>query len=316
MEIIVFKDYVYNKMKNLVNLINANVQIINNICPEIYEKTIIIKSNRYNIKRSLVSILLATSILLSGGAAIGKIAKKKSIDDKYLETKRVYSTITDETITETREIFSSMKPKDSTIVMVYDSYEDDLERTYQCYDVSYLNFDTPYEYYAYGVDNFKNASSKGVLNAQDNDTFSDYRGSYSEVIDSTYKYIGRDINKEKNNYYLFILYVIFLTIFIVIERITYGDSIIIDNIRKLFLETINLISNKIEFDNYDLKAEDNIDNMLALIKQNDKLKSEFDELFEANKYLLDNPEELYRRVNNTIGNVSFDDVKKLVKGKK
>ena len=52
---------------------------------------------------------------------------------------------------------------------------------------------------------------------------------------------------------------------------------------------------------------------MELINSNDEYRNKFNELYEENKFLLDNPEELYRRINNLTMNQDVVDSKKLIR---
>ena len=55
---------------------------------------------------------------------------------------------------------------------------------------------------------------------------------------------------------------------------------------------------------------------MELINKNDELRSEFDKLYNANKYLLDNPDELYNRIDQVVKNNYSEAAKKLIKENK
>ena len=57
--------------------------------------------NKKNIRKRFISFLIATSIMIGGGIGLQRLVKKESIKNKYNRTIEVYSTITDETTTET-----------------------------------------------------------------------------------------------------------------------------------------------------------------------------------------------------------------------
>lgn len=99
--------------------------------------------NRKNFIRRFISFIIASSIMIGVGTWLLKETKRESIKGKYLKTTEIYSTITDETTTETNEILSYYEPSNDTIVMVYNPYESESKRGYQYYDVSYLDFDNP-----------------------------------------------------------------------------------------------------------------------------------------------------------------------------
>ena len=90
------------------------------------------------------------------------------------------------------------------------------------------------------------------------------------------------------------------------------DTVIIGGIHELYDETKELLANKERYKEYKDKIADNINKMLELVNQNEELRDEFNRLYEANKYLLDKPDELYQRFNNITNN----DAKKLIKENK
>ncbi|MBQ8219049.1 MAG: hypothetical protein IJZ79_04780 [Bacilli bacterium] len=52
---------------------------------------------------------------------------------------------------------------------------------------------------------------------------------------------------------------------------------------------------------------------MELINSNDQYRTKFNELYEENKFLLDNPEELYERINNLTMTQDVVDSKKLIR---
>ena len=324
-----FKDSINKNMIELVSHINDNAKEINklyySLCSDIVDRDNYkqnIKKNNKNIRKRLISFLIATSIMVSGGNGVQKLAKNSAISDKYIETTEIYSSITDDVTVETNEFFLSKEPETETIVRVYDPYKNDSERTCHYYDVSYLDFDTPYEYYAYGVDNYGVVANDITLRSSGYDVISDYMDSYTEVTRKTYKYGGVDLDKESYYLYLFLGFFMYLFAFLFLEYIYKKltnpkyDYIVIGGISELYEETADLLRNKEAFNKYKGNADKNINKMMELINQSDELRNEFNRLYEANRYLLNNPDELYNKVIEAINKNIVEESKKLVKENK
>lgn len=56
-----------------------------------------------------------------------------------------------------------------------------------------------------------------------------------------------------------------------------------------------------------------VNRLMELINSNDQYRTKFNELYEENKFLLDNPEELYERINNLTMTQDVVDSKKLIR---
>lgn len=114
----------------------------------------------------------------------------------------------------------------------------------------------------------------------------------------------------------------YLLVLFVFERlynaVTEPDypTVIIGGIRELLEENKDLLSNKGEYNKYQEKITNNLNKIMELINKNDELRSEFDKLYNANKYLLDNPDELYNRIDQVVKNNYSEVAKKLIKENK
>lgn len=276
-----------------------------------------IKSNKKEIRKRLISFLVATSIMVGGGIGVHKLAKNGATGDKYLQTTEVYSSTTDDVSTETKEVFLGNAPSSKTIVRVYDPYKNEQRREYEEYDVSYLDFDNARAYYEYGVDNYEVVAKDGVLKTGNGDTIPDYENSYTEVIRETYKYLGIDFNEKLYKDGLLGGYIVYIIGWLVLGMlgaliISDGNPVIIGSIIVLYEETSDLLFNKRHYKNVSERANQNLLKILELINENDSLREEFKRLYETNKYLLDNPEELYQR----FMELDNSEVKKLIKDNK
>lgn len=321
-----FKDNINKSVSTIIEKINDNnneiKKLLNQSNNNKYDRDEYRRStneNRKNFISRFISLIIASSIMIGGGTWLLKESKKESIKDKYIKTTEIYSTITDETTTETNEVLLHYEPTNDTIVMVYNPYENESKRGYQYYDVSYLDFDSPKEFYEYGIDNYVVVAKDGTLRTKDNDTISDYQDSYTEVIKSTYEYIDTELDNTEYIQNLKLALIIYLICGFIFEGLYSGitegkyPSIIIGGIRELYEEAKELLSNKKRYKEYDDKIANIVNQILGLISQNDELRNEFNRLYETNKYLLDNPDELYQRFSRLNDN---EDTKKLVKEKK
>lgn len=76
---------------------------------------------------------------------------------------------------------------------------------------------------------------------------------------------------------------------------------------------VNLKDNKGYYkENYKILQE-NIDKLMNIINSNEEYRNKFNQLYEENKFLLENPEELYRRINELEKLDKIEEAKKLVR---
>ena len=101
-----------------------------------------------------------------------------------------------------------------------------------------------------------------------------------------------------------------------IYTINMRGSIFIGNIGDL-IQKIKKINN--EKDKYSRARSDFkkvIEILIDKINENDELREKFNQLYESNKYLLSDPEELSRRVDKIINSNRVDEAKRLVRENK
>lgn len=314
-----FKDKINNNMHEIVGKINSNIKEINKLNQSINEdkdtinvKYMDIKYSRKNIFIRAISTLAAASVMFGIGFGIPRLAKKIATGSKYLKTTEIYSTINDEIVTETDEVIIGYEPDNSTIVRVYDPYENNKRRDYQEYDVSYLGFDNAKDYYEYGIDNYEAAAQDGVLKIGNGDEISDYQNKYTEVIKKTYEYQGVGIDHfgySAGTTFLFFLYLIILSGIEASFSVWHDYPIVIYNVKELIDNMKSLSNYKKGYKYHNDEIIKKVSKIMELINQNDELRNEFNRLYEANKYLLDDPDELLKKFNELDDNT----VKKLIK---
>jgi len=315
-----FRDTINQNMEELVDKINKNAKEIDTITKKANDD----KSNRKwyhdHMKEDkkgvfirFISFLTATSIIAGAGFGVQRLSKKLATGDKYLKTTEIYSTITDDTTTETREVFFGYTPSDDVNVRVYGPYISNYRREYQDYDVSHLDFDSAREYYEYGVDNYGVVPEEVVLDNRS--VIPDYQNSYTEVTKETYEYQGVGFNEEGYTFGLWLGYILYIVVLLVIESAvcTMEDyTIILGTIVNLIDEIKALLEDKEKYKKYSNELIEKTNKLMKLINQNEVLRNEFNRLYEANRYLLDNPEELYKKIDE----IDYSDAKKLVKENK
>jgi cell fate (sporulation/competence/biofilm development) regulator YlbF (YheA/YmcA/DUF963 family) len=62
--------------------------------------------------------------------------------------------------------------------------------------------------------------------------------------------------------------------------------------------------------------QDKVNELMKIINSNEEYRNKFRDLYEENKFLLDNPEELYRRINELGQLERIENAKKLVRENK
>ena len=94
------------------------------------------------------------------------------------------------------------------------------------------------------------------------------------------------------------------------DEIDFVNYVRIKNIKKI-LKQISYDKEKLE--RYSEEVDVLVNSVLNIINNNDELRSRFLVLYEENKYLLDNPEELYQKINDIKDLEYLENVKKLIK---
>jgi len=320
------KNKINENMHNLVAKINDNIQAINELTTKTNEVKDekakwfeVLREDGKNIVLRFISFIVATSVIVGAGIGVQRLSKKIATSDKYLKTTEIYSTITDDTTTEIDDVIMGLQPSNRTMVRVWEPYDSKYERTYKDYDVSYLDFDTAREYYEYGIDN-----DYGVVPEVDKQYYSDihntdipnYQDSYTEVSKVTYEYQGKGLNESGYKLGLWIGYILY-TILLVSVEVGVIEVEEYPIITGTIFELANAIGELLfeDKESYKLTSDEliqKINTLEELINQDETLRKEFNRLYEANKYLLDNPEELTKKINE----IDYSEAKKLVRMKK
>ena len=241
-----------------------------------------------------------------------------SKEDCYLKTTEIYSSLDDTTVKNSSEKvwnMTSEDAEDTVYIREYQPWEETfwegIKRDYKEYNVSHINLDTAYDYYSYGVENFDVDYTTGTDKPKDEEmTMNDlvlYQDDYIEVEKTTYEYIGKDLDRDNYHAGLMVMYLLYLMLwgifFIVEDHLDWTFREIVDDFQ---------IDKKFYQNNYQ-RLQEVINKLMKLINSNEEYRNKFNELYEENKFLLDNPEELYRRINDLSMQQKVADSKKLIR---
>lgn len=266
-----------------------------------------------DLRKRIVSLALTSSIIIGGGVGVQKLAKAAASGDKYLMTTEIYSSDLDETKKDSAVVIIKDEPENEVIIREYDKYENESRRHYKEYDVSNVRLESAKDYYDYGLDNFHVEPEEKLSRISAGDTISNYQEEYIEIIKSNYEYLEKGLDKSLYIFLLVLFYAFYLFLTAMISTFLdiedNGIKSMINDIKDLLEDLANdksvLKSRKEDITNY-------TNEIMKLINEKDELKESFVKIYNANKYLLNNPEKLFKKVEELTNN----DPRQLVKSKK
>lgn len=279
-----------------------------------------IKEWRKEVFKRIISTILTYSIIITGGIGIERLSRKNATKDSYLKTTEIYSSLDDSTVSlEPEKVFDVDSSRD-VYVREYEPWKistfADTSRKYREFNVSHLDFDTAREYYDYGIDNYGVEYTKDKEYIPEGKSVDDlilYQDNYIEVLMSEYEYEGVSLDKKSYAGNLCLSYFGYLIVLLFVggARKNYTDYF--SQISYLMEAIVNLKDNKGYYkENYKILQE-NIDKLMNVINSNEEYRNKFNQLYEENKFLLENPEELYRRINELEKLDKIEEAKKLVR---
>ena len=119
------------------------------------------------------------------------------------------------------------------------------------------------------------------------------------------------MNKEDYGFLLTLFYIGYIIILVLISILIIEHNDWYDNtIRKVITNFKNMKGN---YQRYYQELQVEVNRLMELINSNEEYRNKFNELYEENKFLLDNPEELYRRINDLSMQQKVADSKKLIR---
>lgn len=280
------------------------------------------RESRKEVIRGLVSMGLALSIMIGGGIGIAKGSKKLATENAYTKREEIYSSIDGETTEKETKVFVTSKegPQDNIKLRAYGPYQDEKERSYQEYDVTFKDFDSLEDYYNYGIDEYGVVPTEVTLKSKNGDVISNYQDSYTEVIKSTYESLGKELNKSDYIFMLIVFYILYTIVLAAMEflyfSVTDYESVIIGTMSEILAYLPDYITEFRNNKSYNKELAEKVNQLYELVNKNDELRSRFNELYESNKYLLDDETELLNRINEIKNDPKLAKAKNIVKTKK
>ena len=326
----VYSNYLDLEFIKLILLSNGNLDIkkaitdnLGNICDELQDNIknvkarfsdIVKKNNTVDVKngilvdkikkakKRIVSAILTVALVATGGVGISKWAKKISNEGGYVKYTEIMTS--DGAKYDNKDSESVTEYKDATVTVKVSQKEGD-EYKYQEYDISNVEANGISGYYNYAMDNYgvENGSlevkmDSYILKKPLDETVIMLYGIYIILI-ALLDVLSCNMGPFSQDYHNIDL---FLHDYIKIKRMIYDHKVIKEYKQELAEETKEL--------------NDLYDEMTGYINKDTVLRDRFNTLYEENKFLLDNPEDLYQRINNLEDMNYIKEGKKLIKEKK
>lgn len=281
------------------------------------------KKNRKNMIKSGISLILSLTVTIGAGVGIYKISKKNSYVDGYKTFTTTYSDwngLDEEEGFIEKDKADSYKHDNLIYLNVYGVWEEidynsrysQYQRNIKTYDISNYEFDNIETYLDYNIDYYEvDYISTDEMKSSVTDL---YKKPYVEikktVIDKS------EIVKDFDDEGFIILAVPLYMFYILIIMGIMGST----QLQFIFGQIVDLgyylrkyIDNKVLTKEEQRELLENSIKILKMINSNNQLKEQFNKLYEENKFLLDNPEELYKRFDEVTKKVDTNEVKKLVR---
>ena len=290
------KQAIVNNIQNLKEEIEHGNKRIDNLTKDALKYIICTSTNKKEIntiskilRKKITTYLVTLSLIITGGVGLQKGAKSLATQDVYLKTTEIYSSVTDDIKTNKEKVFSITEPSREVKIREYES-QSKTYRNYLEYDVSFEDFDTLKDYYEYGIDNYHVEGVPGEEKIQNDSAISKYDDRYIEVISSTYEYIEKGLYKEL----YFTLCMLIVCMFSIISINEFSE--IINSIIEFEKELKKLNNEKKNYKDFSIKLKKAVDKLIIEINKNEDLKNKFNELYDTNKHLLDNPDEIIKKI--------------------
>ncbi len=279
------------------------------------------KDNSAKLKNAILRILslvLGTTLFLGCGYGIVRGMKKSCTYPVYKKVVTQYSELTDSFDTEEDETLAYKwnSLDDKTYVYeysawYYDETDDVTVRTVTKYDLSEITLDSIYEYLSYDL--FKGEFvSENIYEYEENE-----QEKYSEeykVIEQI-EYIDLEKEEASSEWIVYtalvemFYFVITMFVYLGVTDARFNNRGFNDIFSDLKNDFIKIPKNVRTIIRERVIIKKKLKEMLDIIYADDELRREFTKLFEENKYLLNNLEELERIIND----VEIEDIKKRIR---
>ena len=257
-----------------------------------------LNKNKKVLKDRIASLLLTVTLVSSGAFGIAKLAKTIEKYSAYGKEILTYSTKMGTSKSNEGNVLKyDAKPEDSVILRIYDDNQTGNSYSYQEYELKDVKYDDIEGYCDYAKDNY------------------DVDADRVEVV-RTHYYREFDSSSLAGLAYIFYILILLMadagTMSSDREDYSWIGYIRIKNILKKYRavkdeeKDVNKLLDE-------LKVE--LNDVMDRINHNEKLRKRFNELYEENKFLLDNPEKLLMYVNDIDQMNKVEDIKRLVRGR-
>ena len=309
-----------NSLKENINYSEKSSKFLSERKEKLIKKIAKIRNDiRYNKKVIIARILfpiIYLGITIGACFGIGKVGKNSCTKQAYPKTITTYS---DEYGKEVQEEYSFVKDKeqDKNYIRVYGDWYDKLfiknNRDIYTYDVSKTNLDNIEDYLYLNYEGLP--FDKETITTED--TTELLQNGYVEVEQIS---INRDkieliLDKEEYFCFLAVFYTIIIGSTLITEVMEFDKNsdkylgIYQCLYRLIKYDIVDYKKNKIFFKETLKEYQDNLNKLLNEINKYKELRIRFDELYAANKYLLDNPEKLYSKIDSLSQELSKEEIK-------
>lgn len=281
---------------------------------EIWRKRILIR---------VTSTVVSLGVIVGGLFGINYLVKKTSTNQVYPKTTTTYSDEYGKDVSEGYSLVESDE-QDKTYIKVYRELIDEIGADFRdiyTYDVSDVYLDNIENYL--NLDYSKLDYEKDTVRINQGD-YSNQNG-YVEVIQTTIDRNKEESYLHKGVYQLnsILSYISYILLIVIFENIVYiasrgeGYLGIFTNMHQL------LKYNMGEYNKYKVKHRKELqeckrylNSMLEELSKYEELKLRFNELYDQNKYLLDNPEKLLNKIDELSQELSKEEIKGKLKSLK
>jgi len=269
-----------------------------------------------NIKQRLTSMFISFSLIITGWIVIPRLVKDINTIDCYPKTTKIYSSI--KGLKENQEYSEvSKEEKDGIYLKVYgktvELADNIYDREVTIYNVTDINVKSFKDYLNIDIEKSNIEGTKTQEIDMTNLTGAYLKEGYREVEEITIDRTKKEgvLNTSMYSIGLIVSYLIYITCLCYIEMMgLYYDASHIGILNNL----IYILKNRNNMNEKELLVTQK--ELLMLIEKDKELRELFNKLYEENKHLLSNPEELINRINNLQPVIDEKEIKRLVKSRK
>jgi len=310
-----------NKIKNNNQTILEKIENNNQLSEYLTKTKKNIKTKRLKNIKKIISLITSLIVTITIGINLHNQNKKQS-------TKNVYEKITityngtehldrDKTI-----VTSKQKPKNEINVKEYEPWQinenNETVRTVNVYDMTHTILTDLSIYPSINTDETIKESYEEKMT--DETIIKNYDTPYKEVEGIIYNKTDKTkVDYQElltKDFFYFLILSFILNILSKINTNQTTGEIIIKKIKNISNDIINLYQDKKQLPKKEKELLEKINELLILINDNEELKSEFSKIFEENKHLLYDPDNLYQRVYNLENQFKINLYTKNIKTKK